>query len=132
LNPTRACHLLGVGTPRKARLGFNKMVQLRILQKSSALMDALREATRRTQIIVTSHSPDLINEIDLNSDKLVAVQNTRGNTEIGVVDPASQEAIRRHLYSPGELLRMDQLEIDRTDLLRQKQLELFETAEAKT
>lgn len=99
---------------------------------AAALMNALREATRRTQIIVTSHSPDLIDQIDMSTDNLIAVQNTRGNTEIGIVDAASLEAIRTHLYSPGDLLRMDQLEIDRAELTRQKQLEFFDSPHARS
>jgi hypothetical protein len=53
------------------------------------------------------------------------VQSEKGNTEIGPVDPASHQAIRSHLYTPGELLRMDQLSIDAADLERQQQMQLF-------
>lgn len=79
---------------------------------AGALMDALREATCHTQVIVTTHSPDLLEEMDFASDQLFAVQSKQGNTEIGPLDKASRETISKHLYSPGELLRMDQLSID--------------------
>jgi predicted ATPase len=93
---------------------------------AGALMDALREASSHTQVLVTSHSPDLVDQIDLESVQLLAVQATQGNTEIGPVDQASLEAIRNHLYSAGELLRMDQLEIDKADLERQQQLDFLD------
>jgi predicted ATPase len=94
---------------------------------AGALMDALREATCHTQVLVTTHSPDLLDQLQLDTDTLLAVQARQGNTELGSVDPASQEAIKSHLYTAGELLRMDQLEIDPRSLERQG--ELFATEE---
>jgi predicted ATPase len=96
---------------------------------AGALMDALREASVHTQILVTTHSPDLIDQIDPRQDTLLAVQTAEGTTDIGRVDPASLEAIQEHLYSPGELLRMDQLQIDPADLEIQRQRDLFGTTE---
>lgn len=96
---------------------------------AGALVDALREAASHTQVIVTTHSPDLVEQIDPDTDALLAVQSRRGTTEIGPVDPASREAIRKHLFSAGELLRKDQLQIDEDDLIRQRQIELFEDDE---
>jgi predicted ATPase len=93
---------------------------------AGALIDALREAACHTQVIVTTHSPDLIDQIDSANDRLLAVQASEGNTQVGPVDAASQAAIRDHLYTPGELLRLDQLQIDRRDLERQRQLVLFD------
>jgi predicted ATPase len=92
---------------------------------AGALMDALREASVRTQILVTTHSPDLVDQVDPEKDRLLAVQVSQGSTDIGPVDTASREAIRRHLYSPGELLRMNQLRIDPSDLRQQRQMNLF-------
>jgi predicted ATPase len=96
---------------------------------AGALMDALREASVRTQIVITTHSPDLLDQVDPEKDRLLAVQVSQGTTAIGLVDPASREAIREHLYSPGELLRMDQLQIDPADLERQRQMDLFASAD---
>lgn len=92
---------------------------------AGALMDALREASVHTQVIATTHSPDLLTEINLETDGLLVVVSRDGNTRIGSVDEASIEAVRRHLYTPGELLRLDQLQPDERDLQRQDQLELF-------
>jgi predicted ATPase len=96
---------------------------------SRVLMDALREASVRTQILITTHSPDLVDQVDSEKDRLLAVQVTQGTTYIGPVDAASREAIKKHLYSPGELLRMDQLQIDPADLERQRQMDLFASAD---
>ena len=93
-----------------------------------ALMDALREAAAHTQILVTSHSPDLLDHVDPESEGLLIVRSQGGETRVAPVDAASRSAIRDHLYSPGELLRMDQLEPDRSDLARQEQLKLFPSA----
>ncbi len=93
---------------------------------SGALMDALREAASHTQVLVTTHSPDLLDQIDLETDHLLAVQTRHGETRIGPVDVASRKAIRDHLYTAGDLLRMDQLEPDQADLRRQEQVRLFD------
>lgn len=86
---------------------------------AAALMDAFQEAATRTQILITSHSPDLLDKIDLDTDALLAVALRDGVTNIAPVDKASRSVIRRQLYTPGELLRMDQLEPDQEDLARQ-------------
>lgn len=95
---------------------------------AGALMDALREASVHTQVIGTTHSPDLLSEVDLETDGLLVVVSRDGNTRIGPVDQPSVEAVRRHLYTPGELLRLDQLQPDERDLTRQEQLPLFSSA----
>lgn len=81
---------------------------------AGALMDALREAADSTQVIVTTHSPDLIDAVDLNRELLIAVSAAKGDTYIGPVDQASKEILRKGLYSPGELLRLGQYEPDVT------------------
>lgn len=90
-----------------------------------ALLEALREASGQTQILLTSHSPDLLDEIDLEHDGLLVVVAPEGTTRIAAADAASMEALRRHLYSAGELLRMDQLQPDAESLQRQEHLELL-------
>lgn len=92
---------------------------------AGALVDALREAAVHTQVLVTSHSPDLIDQIDVEKEGLLVVVAREGETALARVDPASLQAIKDHLYSPGELLRMDQLAPDEESLAKQQQLELF-------
>lgn len=79
---------------------------------AGVLLDSLRDASRTTQVIVTSHSPDLLDDEDLDRDSILAVVAEAGNTEIAPLDGAGRSAMRDHLYSAGELLRLDQLRPD--------------------
>ena len=89
-------------------------------------MDALREAAVHTQIIVTSHSPDFLDQVNPEEDELLVVESRDGTTVIADVDSSSLKVIKNHLYTPGELLRMDQLQPDEASIQRQlKQLSLF-------
>jgi predicted ATPase len=92
---------------------------------AGALMDALREAASHTQVLVTSHSPDLLDQMNLETDHLLAVVSQKGTTQVAPIDDASLRAIRDHLYTPGELLRLDQIEPNKDDLKRQAQMKLF-------
>lgn len=76
---------------------------------TSVLMDALRDASERRQVIVTSHSPDLLDRHDIDPGELRAVRSVGGETKIGQLDSAGMLALREQLYTPGELLRTDQL-----------------------
>lgn len=94
---------------------------------STALREALNRASSKTQVIVTSHSPDLLDDQNLDGDTLRAVIAEGGETRIAPLDEASRDAMRKRLFSAGELLRLDQLEPDRDVLGAQllKQTELF-------
>jgi hypothetical protein len=72
-------------------------------------LDALRDASERRQVIVTSHSPDLLDRHDFKLAELRAVRAINGETIIGALDEAGSLALREDLYTPGELLRTDQL-----------------------
>ncbi len=87
---------------------------------TAVLMDALREASSRTQILITSHSPDMLDQLDLDSEVLLAVSSAEGVTEVAPIDQASLRIIRDDLFSAGELLRQDQLVPDPEDLARQE------------
>ncbi len=76
----------------------------------AVLLDALREASVNTQILITTHSPDLLDRVDIETDSLFAVSDESGSTVIAPIDNASASVIRDHLYTPGELLRTNQLE----------------------
>ncbi len=79
-----------------------------------ALLDALREASSHTQVILITHSADLLDRLDLDQENLLVAHHTGDAAHISLADPASSDAIRRHLFGAGELLRMDQLDVDRT------------------
>jgi predicted ATPase len=76
---------------------------------AGVLLDALRDASERRQVVVTSHSPDLLDRHDFELSELRAVRSVGGETVIGELDEAGALALRENLYTPGELLRTDQL-----------------------
>lgn len=94
---------------------------------SAALREALARAAERTQIIVTSHSPELLDDFDIEPDSLLAVVSEGGETHIAPLDHASRAAMRDHLFSAGELLRLNQLAPDTAIIEAQakKQPDLF-------
>jgi len=99
---------------------------------AKALMDALMEAGEHTQVLLTTHSADFLDAMESDPNSLLAVEARQGETFIARIDEASKKTIIEHLYSPGDLLRMDQLELDKKDLQRQSQLSLFEPSEAES
>jgi predicted ATPase len=90
---------------------------------AGALRDALSAAGQRTQVLVTSHSPDLLDDKSVSADSILSVVNESGVTSIAAVDPASRSAIRDGLYTVGELLRTDQLAADRSQINEQKAIQ---------
>ncbi len=73
------------------------------------LRDGLTEAARHTQVIVTSHSPDLLDDDDIPDGAIVTVTNVNGETRFAPPDKAGLLAMRDRLYTAGELLRLNQL-----------------------
>lgn len=94
---------------------------------SAALREALTKASVTTQVMVTSHSPDLLDDRSILPEHILAVVSEGGETRIGPLDAASISVMRDHLFSAGELLRLNQLKPDETLLSEQssKQAELF-------
>lgn len=88
---------------------------------SAALREALMRASQQTQIIVTSHSPDLLDDRGISTDALISVISEGGETRIAPLDEASRDAMRQQLFSAGELLRLNQLAPDREHLAAQEQ-----------
>jgi predicted ATPase len=69
------------------------------------LCDVIKEAATRSQMIVTTHSPDLISRFDVND--LRVVERTHEGTKIGIVDEAQRAAIEDQLFQASDLLRID-------------------------
>lgn len=87
-----------------------------------ALVDALDDATQRTQILLTTHSADILSGRDVNPGQVLVVRNRAGKTQITPLDPASREIIEKELYTLADLQRMDKLDLDEADLKRQSDL----------
>lgn len=94
---------------------------------AATLLSALRQGARRGQILITSHSPDLLDNPDIAADALLAVDNTDGLTRIAPPDPAARKTLIEQLFTPGELLRQDQLapDSDAVTDADERQLRLF-------
>ena len=91
---------------------------------AGVLLDGLRDAADKTQIIITSHSPDILDDKELDPESILAVEARDGNTVIAHVDEIGRAAVRDRLYTTGELLRLDQLQPDpvSVDAAKTKQL----------
>lgn len=76
---------------------------------AEVLVDGLRDAAERAQILVTSHSPDLLDSADFDADAFLAVEAVDGESRIAPLDEVGREALRDRLFTAGELLRMDRL-----------------------
>jgi predicted ATPase len=97
---------------------------------SAALREALARAATSAQVIVTSHSPDLLDDDSVLPEQLLAVVADAEGTKIAPLDQASRETIRNYLFSAGELLRLGQLSPD-PELVRKQnstQSDLFDEA----
>jgi predicted ATPase len=87
-----------------------------------ALVDALDEATSRNQILLTTHSAELLDGRDISADQVLVVRYRNGQTQITPVDRASSDIVQKELYTLGDLQRMDRLDLDEADLKRQAHL----------
>ncbi len=96
---------------------------------AGVLLDGLRDAAHRTQVIVTTHSPDLLEDKHLDVESILAVEAHGGNTTIAPVDEVGRSVVHDKLFTIGELLRIDQLQPDETSVVsaeKAKQLRLFD------
>ena len=102
LNQTRPLPLIGIEEP-----------ELTVHPGAlTALSDVLKEATRRSQLVLTTHSPELIDRITdfRDVEPVRIVELVAGETQVNLVSDAQKESVARHLFSPGELHRMGELE----------------------
>lgn len=96
---------------------------------TGVLLAALREASADVKILVTSHSPDLLDDASIDTDSLLAVDSEEGVTKLAPVDEAGRSVLKERLFTAGELLRQNQLTPDPQALktiANEQQLALFE------
>jgi predicted ATPase len=74
------------------------------------ILDVLRHASERTQVIVTTHSPEVLDADWLEDRHLRVVTWEDGMTRVAPPDSRAREALRQHLMTAGELLRSRALE----------------------
>lgn len=76
------------------------------------VIEVLMDAARERQVLLTTHSPDLLDFKALNDRQIRAVTMEGGKSLIAPVDRFTRKAIRERFYTPGELLRNGELRGD--------------------
>ena len=76
----------------------------------SVILDVLRFASERAQLIVTTHSPDVLDADWLEDRHIRIVTWQDGATRVMPVSVGSRDALTEHLMSAGELLRSNALQ----------------------
>ncbi len=92
---------------------------------AAVVRDAIVAAGRRVQVVVTSHSAELLDDPRMQAEMLRGVAGEPGGTLISDLDWATRDTLRERLYTAGELLRLSQLRPDVHRRLKSTQLELF-------
>jgi DNA repair ATPase RecN len=75
------------------------------------LYDYLSEATARSQVLVTTHSPDLLGQLPAST--ILVVEREQGVTTVAPMAEEQRAAVEARLTSPGELLRLEGLQQER-------------------
>jgi len=75
-----------------------------------SVLDLLRHASRQMQVVITTHSPDLLDGKWISDRNLRIVEWTEGATRVAPVSDSTRKALQEHLMGAGELLRSNALE----------------------
>ena len=79
---------------------------------TDVLMDVFKEGQRRSQLLLTTHSPDILDSDKITDDQLRIVTAHAGKTTLSPLSVAGRQAVRKGLYTAGELLRSNSLKPD--------------------
>jgi len=79
-------------------------------ETTSVIGEAIKELSLYNQVIITSHSPDLIDFFPV--DTLKVVQKNSDKTIVGNIIKRQRESIAEKLFSAGEVMRMEGFTID--------------------
>lgn len=74
----------------------------------AVLAGVLDEASLRSQVLVTTHSPDMLDH--LPAESFLVVEKVGDATHVGPLDASQLASVRKRLFTPGELLRMEGLQ----------------------
>jgi len=118
--------LLAVYQPRNAHLIAIEEPESTIHPAAAdALMDILIDGSNRSQMLITTHSPDILDNKNLNDDQILLVESIEGNARITPLLKSIQEIVKENLYTPGELLRIGELQTDQNYAIQaEKRLKL--------
>ena len=74
----------------------------------AVLSDTMVEASLRGQVLVATHSPDLIDRLPIESIRAVTTEDSA--TRVGIIADHQLKSVKGDLFSPGELHSMEGLE----------------------
>ena len=74
----------------------------------AVMADTMKEASLRGQVLVATHSPDLINLLPLDSIRAVTAED--GSTRVGRIAEHQLRAVKDKLFLPGELHSLEGLQ----------------------
>lgn len=75
----------------------------------STLLDLIRGFCRKSQVIVTTHSPELLDCDWVEPDNIRVATWSRGVTQILPLEAASTATLKQHLMGAGEMMRTEGL-----------------------
>jgi len=75
----------------------------------------LMDASNERQILITTHSPDIIDHKDIKDKYIKIVTIEKNQTQISPLSKSNREVIHDQLYTPGELLRSNELKPELID-----------------
>ena len=76
------------------------------------IVGVLLDAAQDRQVLITTHSPDILDHEGIQDEQIRAVTIDQNSTLICLLSEASRDAVREHLYTAGELLRSGELTPD--------------------
>ncbi len=92
----------------------------------AALLDLIRGFADRSQIIVTTHSPDLLESRWIEPENIRVASWSKGVTQILPLGQASAASLKQHLMGAGEMMRTEGLRPEELfEPLNPEQGELF-------
>ncbi|MBI1826655.1 MAG: AAA family ATPase [Planctomycetes bacterium] len=94
-----------------------------------AVLDLLRAAGKMMQVVVTTHSPELLDAKWIKDENLRIVSWNEGASRVMPISEATRTAIRDHLMGAGELLRSNALHPQELFTKELEQGHLFEDLE---
>lgn len=77
-----------------------------------SLLEVFTDVAQERQVLLTTHSPDILDQKELTDAQIRVVTWSGGKTSIAPVSQTGRRSIRERLYTPGELLRVDELNPD--------------------
>jgi len=79
------------------------------------LFDYLRQASERSQVLITSHSPVLLDLVDVDRDSIFVVEREAGETHIEPVGDEALRPVRDRLLRLGDLFTSGALQLSLFD-----------------